>query len=349
MQNRELTARIKVFARDAGADVVGVAPVEAYDDYLTEIGSRISETRATNLDYMIASGDDGFFERLSDARWTLPSVRSIIVLGVYAYDDVAAYKDTARSLRGKIARTYRYYPVVRQIAEDLAAFVRELGYTATYGQDVPLKYVAQRIGLGSYGKNGILLTEEFGSYMGLRDVLTDAPLEPDAGPVFDLCGSCDLCLKACPTGALYAPYKVNARLCLNPITRRENAIETAIRPKMRNWIIGCDMCQEVCPVNRRLAARVRDTRAGFDPSRHASHRLLGGVAPVPALLDLLQGDFPAVVQRNAAIALANVGRGRTEVVSALQRSLDSENSFVVPYVRWALEVSRERGKHADRV
>jgi len=311
MLNRDLTARIKAFALDGGAAVVGVAPVEAYEDYLAEVRTRMCGTGATHSDYMVASGNDGFFERLSDARRTLPSTRSIIILGVYAYDDVAEYRDTLRNLQGKIARTYRYYPLVRQLAEDVAAFVRELGYDARCGQDVPLKYVAHRIGLGSYGKNGILLTKEFGSYIGLRDVLTDAPLEPDAAPAQDLCGSCTRCLKACPTGALYAPYKVNARLCLNPITRREDPIGTETRPGMRNWIIGCDICQEVCPVNRRLATRAQDPRARFDPVHHASHSLLGGVAPVPALLDLLESDdYPEVIRRNAAIALANVGRGR---------------------------------------
>jgi epoxyqueuosine reductase QueG len=294
-------------------------------------------TGATRADYMIAAGDEGFFKRLSDARRTLPSVRTIIVLGVYAYDDVAAYRNTGSLLQGKIARTYRYYPIVRRAAAGLAGFIRDLGYEAVYGQDVPLKYVAQRIGLGSYGKNSILLNRQFGSYVGLRDVLTDAPLEPDVASAWDPCRECKRCLRACPTGALYAPYKVNPRLCLNPVTRSQTAVRPETRTAMRNWIIGCDICQEVCPVNRRLETRAQHPRAKFEPEHHASHRLLGGVDATPGLVELLTGAYPYVIRRNAAIALGNVGKGRPEVCAALERSLAAADDSLSPYVIWALD------------
>jgi epoxyqueuosine reductase len=337
MPDRSLTADVKAFARAQGADLVGVAPVESYTDYLRHVTDRLSETGASLADYMIAPGDDAFFERLSDARFTLPSARSIIILGVYAYDEAAIYRDSSRKLQGKIARTYRYYPVVRRIAESVRDVLRKVGYDAQYGQDVPLKYVANRIGLGSYGKNGILMTSEFGSYVGFRNILTDARLEPDEHPSIDLCGDCDLCLRACPTGALYAPYKVNACLCLNPVTRSENPVNPETRSRMRNWIIGCDICQEVCPVNRRLAARPADSRAAYEPAHHASHSLLGGIAPSPSLLDLLEGAYPDVIRRNAAIALGNVGVGRPDAASALEGALRSAGARLEPYVRWALD------------
>jgi len=337
MGNIKLEAQIKEFATAEGADLIGIAPVETYSDYCAEVQSRIKETGAARADFMISAEDVTFFECLSSARNTLPTAAAIIVLGVYAYDETAVYRNTRRELRGKTARTYSYYPVVRQVAEKLTAFIQDLGYSAVQGQDVPLKYVADRIGLGCYGKNGVLLTKKYGSYLGLRDVITDAPLEPDEFHTVSPCQDCDLCLRACPTGALYAPYKVKPRLCINPISRREDHIAPELRSKMQNWIAGCDICQEVCPANRELIPRQKDPRSGFYPKYHASHRHLGGLERCPQLLDLLSDDRPHIIRRNAAIALANSGRGRREAVEALKGQMGSMGEELEHYFRWAIK------------
>jgi len=234
-----LKNEIKVFARSQGADLVGVAGVEDYCDYLAEVRERSRETAAQLEDYMIRPGETLFFERLSQPRETLADAQAIIILGVGAYDKGAVYTNTRKQLRGKVARTYHCYPVVRQIAEKVAGFIEESGYKAVPGQDVPLKFVADRIGLGAYGKNGLLLTEQCGSYVGLRSVITDMPITPDRfEKMTPPCDDCDACLQACPTGALYAPYKMNPRLCINPLTRRKEYIQPELRLKMQNWICG---------------------------------------------------------------------------------------------------------------
>ncbi|MHC4281929.1 MAG: 4Fe-4S binding protein [Planctomycetota bacterium] len=174
-----LKNEVQDFARSQGADLVGVARAEEYCDYLTEVRQRSEETEARLEDYMAPPGDTLFFERLSQPRETLPDAQAIIIIGVGAYDKGAVYTNTRKKLRGKIARTYHCYPVVRQIAEKVTDFIQERGYKAVPGQDVPLKFVADRIGLGAYGKNGILLTEQCGSYVGLRSVITDMPVAPD--------------------------------------------------------------------------------------------------------------------------------------------------------------------------
>ncbi|MHC4743478.1 MAG: epoxyqueuosine reductase, partial [Planctomycetota bacterium] len=201
------------FARSVGADLVGVGGVEEYGDYLAEVRRRREETGAGLEDFMIRAGDTGFFERISDARQTMADARAVIIIGVGAYDTDAVYSNTGEELRGKTARTYCYYPVARQIGERIVEFIEEKGYRAAAGQDVPLKFVADGIGLGAYGKNGLLLTEQHGSYVALRSVITDMPLEADEFDKMETpCEDCGACLKACPTGALYAPYKVNPRL-----------------------------------------------------------------------------------------------------------------------------------------
>ena len=337
-----LKNEIKDFARSEGADLVGIAEVEDYGDYLAEVRKRSEKNAARLEDYMAPPGETSFFERLSRPRKTLPGAQAIIILGVGAYDKGAVYKNTRKQLRGKTARTYRCYPVVRQIAEKVAHLIEESGYKAVPGQDVPLKFVADRIGLGVYGKNGLLLTEQCGSYVGLRSVITDMPMAADRfEKMTPPCDDCEACLEACPTGALYAPYKVNPRLCINPLTRRQEYIHPELRLKMRNWICGCDICQEVCPVNSKLVVRDVDPRSGFDSQHHASHKYLDNMERTPLLTDILGEAYPDVIRRNASIALANTGKGRVEALEALKTTLAGAKGELRQYYLWAISNLQE--------
>jgi epoxyqueuosine reductase len=340
---------IKKFAVSQGAQLVAMASVEAYGDYLSEVEKRLQETGAELKDYMASpvenmpgSTEMSFFTQLSDARNTLPTAKTIIILGVYTYDENAIYKNTHQQLRGKTARSYSYYPVVRKIAEDIVRFLQERGHKAIHGQNIPLKFVADRIGIGAYGMNGIFQTPQYGSCIALRNILTEAELEGDN---FDKpstqCQGCQRCIKACPTGALYAPYKVNPKLCINPATRTEKYIEPQFRSKMQNWIHGCDICQEVCPANKDLIPREIDPRSGFEPSHHASHKNLDGLERTPYLIELLTDKYPEILRRNAAIALSNIAKGRTEAVTALKEQLDSVSPELKEYFTWAIEILKE--------
>ncbi len=334
----DLDEAVREFARWQGADLYGVAPPETYTEYYAQLRQRMAETEARHVDFMIRPEDSGHFERISNPLNTLPTARAVIVIGVYAYDTGAVEPPAAIPLRGKIARTYLYYSVVRRIGAAAADFLRGYGYRAVHGQDVPLKHVAARLGLGCYGKNGVLLTSEFGSFVALRSVITEAPLEPVRSKCPNLCRDCNRCLKACPTGALYAPYRVNPRLCLNPVTRRDHAIAPETCVQLGNWLRGCDICQEVCPANARLTPRQPDPRARYEPTEHETHRGLGGLTRFPELLTLLGPDRPGNLRRHAAIALANTAQGNSEAVAALHRQLGSCSDALRPYFQWAIDI-----------
>jgi len=154
---------IKEFAVSQGAQLVAITNVDAYTEYLSEVEQRLQETGAQLEDYMISPAENlpdpqekMFFSHLADARKTLSTAKTIIMLGVYAYDEATLYGNTRQELRGKTARIYSYYPVVRQIAESLVDFIEEHGHKAIQGQHIPLKFAADRIDMGAYGKNGIL-------------------------------------------------------------------------------------------------------------------------------------------------------------------------------------------------
>ncbi len=298
---------ILALASSLGANLVGVARARSLPEYLKQVEERLRETGATAEDYMLPEEPHPFFEGLADPFRTLATARSTIVLGVYAYDQDGDYSATAEKKQGKTARTYAYYPVIREIAEEVCRHIQAAGHTALHGQQVPLKYVARKMGLGAYGHNGLLLTKKFGSYVALRCIITDAELEPDAfSPPQTPCDTCGKCLKACPTGALYAPYKVDPERCVNPLTRKETDIPPELRKGMGNWVCGCDVCQEVCPMNRALEPRIPDERARFDPDHHASHKHLGGLARTPDLMRLTKQTDDRVMRRNALIALGNI-------------------------------------------
>ncbi len=338
-----LKNRIISLAKSQGADIAGIAGVDTYSEYIEDVSQRLKETGATGQHYMASEDAMAFFENLSDARRTLESANSIILIGVYSFDTEGDYSAARQKLQGKTARTYVYYPVVRQIAERVASYIEKAGWLAVQGQQIPLKYVADAIGLGTYGYNGLLLTEHYGSYLALRAVITDAKLETDEFEAPSVpCRDCGRCLKACPTGALYAPYKVNPTLCINPLTRHESDIPKPLREKMSNWVCGCDICQDVCPMNRKLQPRQPDRRAVFDPGHHASHQTLGGLTRCPELEGLLENDHMPVMQRNAIVALANIGSAEAMDILQQYKNLDMGN--LGKYISWAINKIEKRTK-----
>src|SRR5207249_9106173 len=152
--------------------------------------------------------------------------------------------------------------------------------------------VAQRAGLGWYGKNTNILTKGWGSWVFLAEIVTNLPLQADL-PLKTSCGSCEICLHACPTKALPAPYVLDNTRCISFLTiELRGSIPLELRPLMGNLIFGCDICQEVCPVNqaveRQLGLRpgnLASTLVSFQP--RAEFRPRPQVGSGPELIPLL--------------------------------------------------------------
>jgi epoxyqueuosine reductase len=223
--------------------------------------------------------------------------------------------------------------------------------------------VAQRSGLGWYGKNTNILTKGWGSWVFLAEIVTNLPLSPDE-PLKASCGSCEICLHACPTQALPNPYELDNTRCISFLTiELRGSIPLELRPLMGNLIFGCDICQEVCPVNKVAEKRLglRDDkgqplitlqnlqkRGAFQPHQEFMPRSSVGSAPelIP-LLSLTEEQFRERFRRspikrakrrgllrNVCVALGNIGD--TKAIPALIGALHDEEALVRGHAAWAL-------------
>jgi len=236
-----------------------------------------------------------------------------------------------------------YHEVLLERMQPLVAMLRERGHVAkTYVDHGWMldRAAAARAGLGWLGKNTNLLIPGVGSSVLLAEIVTSAELETDA-PVKKTCGSCDACMRVCPTGALVEPGVLDNRRCISFWTiEHRGVIPLDIRPLIGDWIFGCDLCQEICPVNARPATPDTQALESFGPMIEARPRL-------EELLALDDDGFRARFRnsavwrtrrsgllRNVCIALGNIAdRGS---VPALAVALDDGEPLVRGHAAWAL-------------
>jgi len=332
---------LKVLADAAGLELVGVAPAgpartwEAYRAWLAQ-GYAGAMTYLARPDAVA---------RRADPRRIMPAAKSVIVAAA-AYPDVAA--PLLPPLHGRVARYAWGEDYHRWLLRRLTALVQSL--TTALGPLEARCYVdtgpllerewAMSAGLGWQGKNTCLLHPRLGSYFFLGVILVDRDLPPTPAPNFPTCGSCTRCLEACPTGALVAPGVLDARLCLSYLTiEHRGAISEALRPLLGERVFGCDLCQEVCPWNRR-----REAVAPALSEASARHATLA----LPELLreepEMFRARFrstplwratPEGLARNAAVVLGNLGD--PAAVPALEWAATCHCSPLVrEHAAWAL-------------
>ena len=352
----DLKATVTSRARACGFDLVGVTSA---DDFAADRDSALERIRDGRMDGLPWYTESRVMRGASPSE-LLPGAQSIVCLGLsYLGHDLP--EEDAGTLSGRVARyawVRDYHRVMkRRMREFVRSVEQELGAGIAarwYVDDGPMldRAAANRAGIGWFGKNTNILTIAFGSWVFLGQVITDLPLEPDP-PLKKSCGSCVRCIDACPTGAIVAPYVVDNARCISYLTiENRGPIPRELRPLMQDWIFGCDICQDVCPVNRKAQRPGQPVPPPSGPARSdpwaSSGRGNGpGFLDLLELLEMSERDFQdrfagtpmmrakrSGMQRNACVALGNLGDSRA--TPALGRVLRQGEPLVRSHAAWAL-------------
>ncbi len=369
------TQVIKEYAYSLGFDTVRITTAQEFPAAERVIKDRIARGLMDGLPWFTAERADVSCH--PDAL--LPEAQSIIALGMVYLTEQPALPEDGTPL-GRIARYAwgnDYHDIIKPRLQQFSAWLQayahdEMGKAVATRLFVDTgrmvdRAVAQRAGLGWYGKNTNILTKGWGSWLFLAEIVTNLPLVPDE-PLKANCGSCEICLHACPTKALPNPYELDNTRCISFLTiELRGSIPLELRPLMGNLIFGCDICQEVCPVNqvaeKRLGLRVGEPAASgpvialqqiqkrdkaFRPHPEFLPRPAVGSSPelIP-LLSLTEEQFRERFRRspikrtkrrgllrNVCVALGNIGD--PQAVPALIGALHDVESLVRGHAAWAL-------------
>jgi epoxyqueuosine reductase len=245
-------AAIKSKARELGFDLCGIAPATDHPE-LTFFREWLDRGYAGEMAYLERSAD-----RRADVRRALPSTRTVIVTGTI-YNTSRPYStqcaDPDRAHIARYAWGDDYHDVIGDRMNALLEWMRDISpepFDAhAYVDTGPVqeRVYAQHAGIGWIGKNTCVINPDAGSWIFLAEILCSLPLECDQ-PAFDQCGTCTLCLEACPTHAIVAPGVLDSRQCISYLTiELKGDIPAALAPAIGNHVYGCDICQEVCPWN----------------------------------------------------------------------------------------------------
>jgi len=347
---RLLREEIKAQAKRMGFQLVGVTtpdPPEHYNVFETWL----EKGRHGEMAYLETGRAR---TRRADPRQILPECRSILALGIrYSapeYPDKYQNALADTRLTGRVAAYALgkdYHQVLPEKLKGLAAFIE-----ARSGKPVANRWytdtgpilerdLAQRAGLGWIGKNTCLIHPRLGSYFLLAEILLGIYLEPDTPFEFDRCGSCTRCLQACPTACILPDRTIDSRRCISYLTiELKGAVPLELRPKMGNWVFGCDICQQVCPWNLRFAWL--EGYSAFAPQVEiAQPDLIQELALSPEKFNRKFKDNPIRrakrrgYLRNVAVALGN--SHRKEAIPALAEALKGDQEPLVRmHAAWGL-------------
>jgi epoxyqueuosine reductase len=330
-----LEDRIRSYGKRIGIDLIGFTTIEPF--------FRIGEVQQQRHDKGYLTGfEEQDIDKRINPLLTMENAKSIIAIGIgYYHGD----EHSVAGAHGEIARTAwgrDYHHVLMDKLLQLMTYIEEIAGKFEYKAFVdtgPLsdREVAYRAGLGWFGKNNMFITEEYGSWVFLGYALTSLSLKPDQ-PMTENCLQCNLCIEACPGGALKDGYKMNARKCMSYITQTKDEIDVGTREKMKNFIYGCDVCQNVCPHNKDI---IHKTKGEFVPEGNI-HR-----PSIEKLIKMSNKEFKTLykgtaagwrgknnLRRNAIIAAGNMKD--TEMLPYLKEVLRDDSVMIRKYAVWAI-------------
>jgi epoxyqueuosine reductase len=347
-----LEMRLKQQAHALGFELAGIAPATPADGF-----ERLRDWLARGF-----AGEMAYMHRQAAARRhpesVLPAVRSVVMVGMNYGPARNAERGTRnegrsafrvpRSALGKVSRYARgadYHDVLRQRLNQLLRWL-QAEVPGCQGRGVvdtaPLleRDFARRAGLGWFGKNTMLLNKRLGSYFFLGALLLDLALTPDPPQETHHCGTCTACLEACPTGAFVEPGLLDSRRCISYLTiELRGSVSEDLRPGLGDWVFGCDVCQEVCPWNRKAPTT---QEPAFQPRGDLE------ALDLLELLSLSEEQFRSRFRgtalmrarrrgllRNAALILGN--RADPAALPALRKALADPEPLIREAAQWAID------------
>ncbi|QOJ31793.1 MAG: tRNA epoxyqueuosine(34) reductase QueG [Gammaproteobacteria bacterium] len=339
----DLASRIRIWAGEFGFQQVGIAAPD-----LATAGARLQEwlNRGYHADMEWLRSRAAL--STSPATTVPGTIRVISVRMDYQREEawpaaqLATEADRAWITRYALGRDYHRImrPRLQRLATRISGAIGPFGYRAFVDSGpVMEKPLAQQAGLGWIGKHTNLVNSKAGSWFLLGEILTDLALPVDT-PADDHCGSCTACLAACPTGAIVAPYVLDARRCISYLTiENKGPIPEALRPALGNRVFGCDDCQLACPWNKFARFSAEDD---FAPRHGLDHPSLAELFLWSETTWLERTAGSAIRRagyhgwlRNLAVALGNAPT-TPQVLAALQAHRDHPSPLVREHVRWAL-------------
>ncbi len=365
METSKITSVVKQAAAEAGFDLAGIAGVRDFAelDYFPEW---IASGYAGEMRYMEKRDEAGQLKRASLAR-VAPWARSVIVCAINYNTDKPYSTQATGSNRGWISRyawtREDYHDCVMRRLRVVEDRLREESLRRTSDETQPPSiqtrcYVdtgplvervyAKYAGVGWIGKNTCIIHQKLGSWLFLGVILTSVELTPDL-PAPDRCGTCTRCIEACPTDALLAPYKLDSNRCISYLTiEKRGEIPEPLREGIGRQVYGCDICQDVCPWNRKAPASIVDE---FQPRRGLVNPALDWLAEmeVEEFRETFRGSPVkrtklSGLRRNAVIAMGN--SDDTSFVPVLQTLVNDDDPVIAEAAAWALRklISRQSKK-----
>jgi len=340
----DLKAQLVSFSRQIGFDSCRIAACSE-PAHASEFREWLRHGAHGEMNYM-QRGE----EKRCDPQKVLPGARSIVVLALNYFQGNAAHTIAATAKPGRIARYAwgsDYHEVIQAKLNKIDQFLRGFGGQQKYYVDTgPIleRDHAAQAGIGWHGKNTMLIDERLGTWFFLAELLTTLELPADE-PVADHCGTCERCIAACPTGAITAPHRLDARRCISYLTiELKGSIPLELRPLMGDRIFGCDDCLDVCPWNRfaqvshQTAFSARQSTTGMSLREYlelsdAEFRTLFKDSPIKRIKR--RGFL-----RNVCVALGNTGD--VSDLPALERAAADPEPLIAEHALWAVEQIKAR-------